>query len=25
VMDADTIFSGLPSSVQVWMSHGDRV
>ncbi len=25
VMDADTIFSGLPSSFQVWMSHGDRV
>jgi GMP synthase (glutamine-hydrolysing) len=25
VIDADTIFSGLPSSFQVWMSHGDRV
>jgi GMP synthase (glutamine-hydrolysing) len=25
LLDADTLFSGLPDKFQVWMSHGDRV
>jgi GMP synthase (glutamine-hydrolysing) len=25
LLDADTLFSGLPDKLQVWMSHGDRV
>jgi GMP synthase (glutamine-hydrolysing) len=25
LLDADTLFTGLPDKLQVWMSHGDRV